>query len=189
MQQHDDATERGRRLIAVGSVNNCQLMVAHGERLVGLALATSDPTAGQRHLETALVVFVTAGLPYRAAQTRLALARLLGPSDPSLAVAEARVAFTIFEDLGAGRDADATAALLRSLGVKAARSGPKDVGRLTKREHEVLELLGEGLSNPEIAQRLFISRKTVEHHVARILSKLGLRGRAEAAAVVSRGSS
>ena len=76
---------------------------------------------------------------------------------------------------------------MRDLGVKAARTGPRNVGRLTRREQEVLALLGEGLSNPEIAGRLFLSRKTVEHHVARILSKLGLRGRAEAAALVARG--
>jgi DNA-binding NarL/FixJ family response regulator len=43
----------------------------------------------------------------------------------------------------------------------------------------VLGFLSEGLSNPEIAERLFISRKTAEHHVTRILANLGLRGRAE----------
>ena len=90
-----------------------------------------------------------------------------------------------FERLEAARHADAAAQLLRSLGAPA-RTGPKGVGALTKREAEVLELLGAGLSNPEIADRLYIARKTVEHHVGRVLSKLGLRNRAEAAALATR---
>jgi DNA-binding CsgD family transcriptional regulator len=182
------AIARGRALVALGAAGGCHLIVAHGERLLGHALAAADVSAACRHLETALAAFARAGIPYRAAQTQLLLAQVLGRNDRQVAGAEARAALSVFEDLGAGRDADAAAALLRDLGVRAARTGPKNVGRLTKREQEVLALLGEGLSNPEIAGRLFLSRKTVEHHVARILSKLGLRGRAEAAALAARGT-
>jgi DNA-binding CsgD family transcriptional regulator len=182
------AIARGRALVALGAANDCRLIVAHGERLLGHALAPTDVPAACAHLEKALAAFTQAGIPYRAAQTRLLLAQVLGRNDREVAGAEARAALSVFEDLGAGRDADAAAALLRDLGIKAARTGPKNLGRLTKREQEVLALLGEGLSNPEIAERLFLSRKTVEHHVARILSKLGLRGRAEAAALVARGA-
>jgi DNA-binding CsgD family transcriptional regulator len=180
------AIERGRALLALGAANDCHLIVAHGERLLGHALASTDVPAACRHLETALAAFIQAGIPYRTAQTRLMLAHVLRQDDHAVAGAEARTALSVFEDLGAGRDADAAAALLRDLGVKAARTGPKNLGRLTRREQEVLALLGEGLSNPEIAARLFLSRKTAEHHVARILAKLALRGRAEAAAFAAR---
>lgn len=183
---HDAAAERALSLVALGTANECHQIIAHGERLLGHALAATDVASARAHLERALAAFVHAGIPYRAAQTRLLLARLIAPSDPGVAGAEARAAFSVFEDLGAGRDADAAAALMRNLGMKAARIGPKNLGRLTKREQGVLGLLGEGLSNPEIAERLFLSRRTVEHHVARILSKLGVRGRAEAAALAAR---
>ena len=66
-----------------------------------------------------------------------------------------------------------------------AAAGPGLYG-LTDREREVLALVAAGKSNPQIAAALYISRKTAEHHVSRILAKLGVTTRAEAAAVATR---
>ncbi|MFD2091455.1 LuxR C-terminal-related transcriptional regulator [Blastococcus deserti] len=131
-------------------------------------------------LREALTGFTRAQLPMEVARCRLALARALREHRAEVARTEAKAALETFRELRADRDADAAAALLRELGVR----GPapsRATGPLTRREAEVLELLGHGLSNPEIATRLFISRKTAEHHVANVLAKLGLRSRAEAA--------
>src|SRR4051794_14764973 len=74
----------------------------------------------------------------------------------------------------------------RRRGVKAARSGPKGLAPLTKPEREVLALLGEGLSNRQIAARLVVAPKTAENHVASVLFNLDLTGRAQAAAYAAR---
>jgi DNA-binding CsgD family transcriptional regulator/predicted negative regulator of RcsB-dependent stress response len=137
-------------------------------------------------LEAALVAFGELGLPYESARTRLLLANTVAAFDRDTAVAEAKAALGAFDHLGAVRDADAAAGLLRSLGAKAARSAPRGIDVLTRREREILALLAEGLSNPAISERLYISRRTVEHHVASVLGKLGLTGRAEAAAYTMR---
>jgi len=135
--------------------------------------------------QAAVESFSTVGLTLEAGQARVALARALASHAPAAAGVEARVALETFERLRAARDADAAAALLRDLGAPA-RTFPKGYGTLTRRETEVLSLLAEGCSNAEIAERLYISRRTAEHHVARILSKLGLRNRAEATAYALR---
>jgi len=122
-------------------------------------------------------------MPLEVARTRMLLAQALS-AEPG--VAEARIALAVFEDLVASADADAAAAWLRAAGATAARLGPRGLGLLTRREHDVLAVLAEGLPNPEIAARLYISRRTVEHHVASILSKLGVRNRTEAAAYLTR---
>ena len=182
-----DLARSAQHLAELGESAGCEVMVAHARRTLGrLRLAGGDTEEAARHLERALAGFRDLGMPLDLERSRLLLARTRLAGGREVAIAEARQALAGFERLGAARDADAAAAFLRSLGLKAARSGPKGVGLLTQREREVLVLLGEGLSNPEIAERLVVSRKTVEHHVARILSKLDLRGRAEAAAYAVR---
>jgi DNA-binding CsgD family transcriptional regulator len=136
-------------------------------------------------LQQAVNGFARLGLRLEVAQGRLELARALAPQSPPAAIETARHARNELEALGASREADAAAALMRSLGARG-RAGPRSLGSLSRRETEVLRLLGEGLSNREIAVRLFISPKTAEHHVSRIYAKLGLKSRAEAAAYAAR---
>ena len=146
-----------------------------------MALGRGDLDAAASYLEVALAGWSRLERPFEVARTRFDLARALGHHRPDDAIDHARHALSAFEALGARLDADRVAELLRSLGVTA-RTGAKRVGVLTDREQEVLRLLGAGLSNPEIAARLHVSRKTASHHVSSILSKLGLRNRSEAAA-------
>jgi DNA-binding CsgD family transcriptional regulator len=165
------------QLAGIAERTGCVPLRARTERAAGIV---HGDAAG---LERALSLFTRSRMPLQAARTRIALSRLLNGND---AIAEARSALAAFEELGAASDADEAAATLRGLGVTAVRGGPADVGELTQREREVLDLLGEGLSNSELAARLFLSRKTIEHHVRTVLFKLGLRNRAEAAAYVVR---
>lgn len=182
------ATEYGETLADIGVTHDCKIATAYGARLCGRArAATGDSPGAHRHLDVALAAFIELGMPYEAARTRVLLAHCLRARSPQSAVDEAQVAFTALDGLGARADADATAALLRELGASPVRSRTRAADSLTPRETEVLALLGEGLSNPEIAERLYLSRKTVEHHVARVLAKLGLRSRTEAAAEAVRG--
>jgi DNA-binding CsgD family transcriptional regulator len=178
----DVAAGRGRDLAALGAACGCRVALARGQRLEARAVGRHDPAAARQLFDRALATFTELAMPYEAARTQAAIAETVRQSDPEVARSEGRHALAGFERLGATGDANRAAALLRELGMRAARAGTKGLPELTTREREVLQLLGEGLSNPQIAQRLFVSRKTAEHHVARILDKLGLKSRAQAAA-------
>ena len=183
----DAAIDVARGLARLGASKGCAIAQARAARLEGRARRATDGDA-RAQLETALAAFARLGMPLEAARTRLLLAESLREDAPEVAADEARASLTALEALGAGHDADRAAGLLRDLGVAASRAGPKGLQPLTNREHEVLGLLGEGLSNADIAERLYISPRTVEQHVARVLAKLGLNNRTEAAAEAVRQS-
>ncbi|MEU0656671.1 response regulator [Streptomyces albogriseolus] len=84
-------------------------------------------------------------------------------------------------------DASATAKLmarLRSAGEQPAEE-PDVLPGLTDREREILDLIGEGLTNRQIGQRLYLAEKTVKNHISRLLSKLGVERRVQAAVIAT----
>ena len=102
-----------------------------------------------------------------------------------------RAAHEELQRLGAAAAVKIAAARLRELGERRIPRGPHQATRenpanLTAREVEVLGLVAQGLRNTDIAARLFISEKTVDHHVSAILRKLGVANRARAAQEAAR---
>jgi DNA-binding NarL/FixJ family response regulator len=151
------------------------------------ALGLGKTAVASRNLDEAVSYF-EAGIaalgdswPLERAALHLELARTSQARAETIINAEA--ALSIYQRLGAP-EAAAAAELLRFHGVRVrgVPAPPSALEVLSRREREVLALLAQGMSNPEIAKRLFISPKTAEHHVSNILGKLGLRNRTEAAA-------
>jgi ATP/maltotriose-dependent transcriptional regulator MalT len=145
-----------------------------------VAAADGSLEEARLRFEDAAEIFQRCGTPFETARTRIELARVLSELRRDAAAAEqAEAAYETLHAMGAERDAGYASALLRDLG----RGGTaKTLTALTPRELEILRFVAQGLSNPRIAEKLYLSEHTVHRHLANILSKLGLPSRAAAAA-------
>jgi DNA-binding CsgD family transcriptional regulator len=120
-----------------------------------------------------------------------AAAALARRGNPDAAVALLERALGVYERLDAARDRDRTEARLRGLGVHHGRRGIRQrpqIGweSLTPTERTVVELVAEGLTNPQIGERLYVSRRTVQTHLAHVFAKLGISSRTQLAAQATR---
>jgi DNA-binding CsgD family transcriptional regulator len=184
-----DALARvGRRAEAAQSLEEWERLQVHPRprdklthRRVHALLAERD---GPRLLESALHDAEELDLVLEALWTRIDLGTVLAETDRARAKDVLTVAAATASEIGARTEQQVAEQRLRALGVRTWRRGP---GRelLTERERAVARLIAAGASNPEIAQELFLSRKTVERHVSNLLKKVGVRNRAELAARVA----
>jgi len=191
------AVSLGRQALARRAVAQLERYAADRQgpalhRSAGFATAILDSDPGK--LLTVADAYATAGRPLLEAQAREHAAEALATAGRGQ---EARTlldaAQSRYAELDASWDAARADARLRAHGI---RRGPRTPRRrakfgwaaLTDTEHRVAALLAEGLSNPDIADRMFVSRRTVQYHVSNILAKLGLSSRVQLALLVARHS-
>ena len=124
------------------------------------------------------------------------LARSSSPKDTEMLalrheVAVPRQAIAVYERLDAARDLARADSVLRQAGIRRGIRGARNRPRfgwesLTPTEATVAGLVADGLTNPQIGERLFVSRRTVQTHLAHVFAKLGISSRTQLAAEVAR---
>ncbi|MDQ3066509.1 MAG: helix-turn-helix transcriptional regulator, partial [Actinomycetota bacterium] len=159
-------------------------------RLHARALVASgrDPTAAAGMLRELCARYEREDRLLELLWTRVDLARAVETFDRPGATELLHGVATAADEIGAVAILRVAERELRRLGARTWRRGRSRTqdGSLSERERQVADLVATGASNPEIAQALFLSRKTVERHVSNVLAKHGVRNRAELAALLAR---
>jgi DNA-binding CsgD family transcriptional regulator len=151
------------------------LLVAHRCR----ALICQDDQA-ERHFQAALTVHGIGELPYELARTELLYGEWLRRARRRAdARTHLRIALDLFEQLGATPWVEQVRVELRAIGQTARKRDSSTRVRLTPQERQVAHLAGQGLTNQQIAARLFLSRHTVSYHLRKVFSKLGIVSRVD----------
>jgi DNA-binding CsgD family transcriptional regulator len=168
-----------RRFEAWASSSGLPVPAAAVQRCRGL-LAQGDEAAG--HFVAALELDHSAQRPFERARTELALGetlrRMRRRKDARIHL---RTAMRVFDGLGTSPWAERARAELRATGETVRRRDPSTLDQLTPQELQIARMAGAGISNPDIAAKLFLSRRTVEYHLRKVFTKLDVTSRFELA--------
>lgn len=139
---------------------------------------------GEEHFRAALELHEAGPAPFELARTQLAYGEFLRAAGRRDEAREPlRAALAGFENVGALPFAERARRELRAAG--AISRGAADAAALTAHERRVAQLVAQGLTNRETAAALFVSAKTVEHHLRNVFRKLGVKRRAELARLMA----
>ena len=170
----EEARQYSEELSGIAAAFRNSALLATAAYAAGtVALASGEMEEALRQARESYRLWSDIGAPYEIARARVLIARALRElDDEDSARSELAVARSSFAEMGAAPAADEVDRLLH-------RARP---GGLTEREVEVLQLVAEGRSNPDIARALVLSQKTVERHLSNIFTKLDVPSRTAAAA-------
>jgi DNA-binding CsgD family transcriptional regulator len=155
--------------------------IAHRGRAL-LAGAEGDFERAREHVDRSLRAHGRLPQPFELARTRLVQGQIERRAKRrGLARDSITSALQLFDQLGAARWAEKAAAELARIPGR-----PRGTGELTETERRVAELVADGLSNKQVAARLFVTVRAVEANLSRIYAKLGVRSRTELARRLSR---
>jgi DNA-binding NarL/FixJ family response regulator len=155
-------------------------------------LAQGEPVEAARLAEKSAKGAASVGARLQAAYSRGVLGRALAAAgERERAIEALREAEKELDECGSVRVRDEMRRELRKLGARAEVRGPASaedsgLGSLSKRELEIVELITDRLTNPQIAEKLFLSKKTIESHIRNVFVKLGASSRVEVARIVER---
>jgi DNA-binding CsgD family transcriptional regulator/tetratricopeptide (TPR) repeat protein len=150
---------------------------ALAERCQGLL---ADGEESDEHFATALDLHTRSGRPFDTARTELLHGEVLRRRRRrAQARTHLRAACEGFERLGAAPWAELARAELRATGETARKRDPSTVGQLTPQELLIVRLVGQGATNREVAAQLFLSPRTVDYHLHKVFTKLGMSSRSE----------
>ncbi|WP_141964053.1 AAA family ATPase [Actinoallomurus bryophytorum] len=161
---------------ATSTRNSVRLALSHRCH----ALLAGDDAEADEHFREALRLHLRGDSAFETARTELLYGhRLRRGRKPRAAREHLRNALQIFEYYDAEHWTGSARAELRAAGETAPPMAPKDAGELTNQQRQIARLAAEGATNREIAARLVLSHRTVDHHLRNVFVRLGIRSRVE----------